>query len=73
MTQVEFERALARTLKSIFDDANVALGELRRIDSACVPAAEAEDLEDAIEGLCVVCAKIETLKFFADSMVEGCE
>lgn len=70
MTQVEFERALARTLQSIFDDATVALGELRRIDFACVPAAEAEDLEDAFEGLRVVCAKIETLKIFADSMVE---
>lgn len=44
MTQIEFERALARSLKSIFDN--------------------------ALEGLFVVCAKIEALKIFADSMVE---
>lgn len=70
MTQMEFEAALHTALKSILDDAKYALEQQRRIKTENKTEEERLHLLFAQESMLTVVAKIETLKIFADAMVD---
>lgn len=71
MTQMEFERALAKILKSIFNDAKYGLEQLRKVEQGW--STQSEDalcFSNAYESMLVILAKLEALRFFADSMAD---
>jgi len=70
MTPIEFERAIAKALKSIFEDANFAIQQMRKTSPCWSDQSEdALCFSNACESMIAVLAKVETLRFFTESMI----